>query len=43
MIPLLNACILKLQGQEMKQMFLDAVIDNVDLFKQRGMSSPDGN
>lgn len=43
MIPLLNACIRKLQEQGMKQLFLDAVTSNVDSFKQLGRSSSHSN
>lgn len=38
MIPLLNACIRKLQEQGMKRLFLDAVASNVDAFKHLGRS-----
>jgi hypothetical protein len=38
MIPLLNACIRKLQEQGMKRLFLDAVTSNVDAFKHLGRS-----
>jgi hypothetical protein len=43
MVPLLNACIQKLQEQGMKKLFLDAVAEKVDSLKQLGRSSPDGN
>jgi predicted N-acetyltransferase YhbS len=39
MVQLLNACIMKLQEQGMKKMFIDAVIKNVDGFKQLGMDT----
>lgn len=42
MVPLLNACIRKLQEQGMKQLFVDAVTSNVDSFNQLGKSSKDG-
>jgi hypothetical protein len=38
MIPLLHACIRKLQEQGMKRLFLDAVTSNVDAFKHLGGS-----
>jgi len=43
MAPLLNASIKKLQEQDLKKMFLDAVTENVDFFKQLGRFSLNGN
>ena len=40
MVPLLGACVKKLQEQGMRKMFLDAVTSNVDGFKQLGMDLP---
>jgi hypothetical protein len=38
MVPLLNACVEKLKLQQMKNMFIDAVANNVEGFKRLGMS-----
>jgi hypothetical protein len=36
MVPLLNACVEKLQEQGMRKMFLDGVVNHLESFKQLG-------
>jgi hypothetical protein len=38
MVPLLNACVEKLKSWQMKNMFIDAVANNVEGLKRLGMS-----
>jgi hypothetical protein len=39
MVPLLNACVKKLQEQGMRKMFLDGVVNHLESFKQLGKAS----